>query len=85
MFLEGLKSNLPDTLIFLKLEFSFASTNSKSDSFRNSDELKKPAVAFGATTNGFSLKPSRTLSLTFHLPIAEGSVSSLLLSSPDKK
>ena len=83
--LDGLKSILPDTFILLSFVFCLASTNSKSFSFKNSEELNKPAFALGANTKGFAFKSTKTSSLTFHIPIAEGSSSSTLLSSPEIK
>ena len=81
-------------LILLSLVLILASTNSKSDCLKNSEVLKKPADAFGEIIKGLPLKPPsfsvkrllfNTSSLTFQIPIADGSVSSTLLNSPDKK
>ena len=66
-------------------EFNFACTFSKSSSVKKSELLKNPALAFGAILNGFAWRSLKTLSFIFHLPIAEGSVSSTSLYSPDKK
>ena len=85
MLFVGLKSSLPERLYLVSFAFCLASTFSKSPDSKKLELLKNPAEAFGAIRKGFALRSAKTSSLTFHLPIAEGSVSSTDLNSPERK
>ena len=83
--MAGLKSNLAERLNLLCPTFCFACTFSKSLVVKKSELLKKPAAAFGAITKGLVFKSANTSSFTFHIPIAEGSVSSTVRNSAARK
>ena len=67
------------------LALTFACTFSKSSLVKNSEVLKSPASEFSEGLKGFACKSAKTSSFTFHTPIAEGSASSTLFNSPERK